>query len=747
MHSRNGNMRKEGLLRVSTILIGATLTPMATAQDRPQSAGAPTQLEEIVVTAQRRSESLQRAAVSVQAISSEALTNAGMGTSPADLTRLIPAAQFQNESSIYPQVTIRGVGNYVANPQTEATVGVNYDGVPITHQANTLGIYYDLERIEVLKGPQGTLYGRNNTGGSVNVLPAHPVVGKYSGGATVSAGNHELLQGTGYLNIPLGDRAALRASFNVIDREGFYNNGQSDDVGQSARLQVRLEPTDTLNINFGVDYHHQGGQGPGITLLQTTGVISPSPLQQYASTDGRPLGDAWHELNTQCDGVADGTQPFDFDDFGSPCRYDADRDDKFYGVTATINWTSDWGTLTVVPAYRGADLNSLVTGIPVAGYDETDKTKSLEARFASDDSQRFNYIVGAYVLDDSIDVIFTGALGIVDFLQPIEASTQSQAVFATARYSFTDTLRASMGARYTHDDKEMEGISYVFGIPFFSLDRGNTWNELTYRGGVEFDVAPESMLYLNYERGYKAGGFFFASEAVAPPVQTFDPEYVDAITLGSRNRFLDRRLQLNAELFNYRYKDKQVSGAIDDPGSPTGFTFGTRNLGKVDILGAEIETQFYVTPTTLLTADFQYLDAEIKRAGSSTTTPMVTLDDIVGEAPTLSPRETARVGVQQTFAVGSNGEIVANISGYYRSAMWAGTDYLPYQRVDSITTGDASLGYRRETWSVTAFVNNFTDKDVVAYVGGTGEFGLAPQPAYKTYAAPRTYGVRLSANF
>jgi iron complex outermembrane recepter protein len=735
---------------IIALLAGGGVSTQAVAADQPETDQG--QVEEIIVTAQRRSESIQKAAVSIAALSAEALQNAGVGTSPSDLTRLVPAAQIQTAASIYPQYSIRGVGNVTYNPYTDATVGVNYDGAPITRVASTVGLFYDLQRVEILKGPQGTLYGRNNTGGAINVLPNHPVIGQLSGDVTLTAANYEMFQATGNINIPLGDQAAIRLSYNGIQRNGFYNNGASDDKGQSARAQFRLEPSDNFDLNIGLDYHHQGGQGPGVTLATTTGLTSVFSLQ-YANTVLTPYnGDPWQAANSACDGVVGTAHPLDYDDFGFNCIDKGFRDDSFYGINATLNLRTDLGTLTVIPSIRWSDLNSAVVGGYRLATLESSSTKTAEVRFASDPANRFNYILGAFFLHDSADAqFFIDQTAALHLLQNIDTKTESQAFFATARYTITPELRISAGGRYTIDKKTFDGRALAgpgYAFLAYSLnDRQKQWKKFTYRAGLEFDVTDRSMLYLNYERGYKAGGFFFSSPLLG---QSYDPEYVNALTLGWRNRLLNGRLVINAEVFKYRYTDQQVSQIEFDPGSFIGQAFTTRNFGEINVNGAEIESRFYITPNTLLTGDVQFLDTEVKKAGLSTTSPLITPQSLIGQDAPFSPHVTATFGIQQTMPLASGASVVASVSGQYRSSMLAGTDYLPFDQVGSSTSGDAYLQYNapNKRWSVTAFVNNFTNEVIPAYVFATGRYSGAPaSPVTAAYRSPRTYGLRISAGF
>lgn len=768
------------LLACSTAIVVVMAAPQVSAQTAPREPGA-TQIEEVIVTAQRRSESAQRAAISVDAVTAEELQN--VGTNPGDLTRVAPSVQFFQSSNVYPQTSIRGIGNATLNPTTDATVGFNYDGVPITRVAGSVGLYYDLQRVEVLKGPQGTLYGRNQTGGTVNIIPNAPIMGERSGNLTVEAGNFNLKRINGALNVPLNDRVAMRAAFNIIDREGYYNSGLSDDVGQSGRLIFKVEPTEAVTLQLGLDYHHQGGKGGGTTLLNSTFasvLAGPPPYRQY-NTDGKPLGgDPWIDVNDRCDGVdrsPTSTGSLDWDDWfyttgaNSPCRFDGKMDNTFFGVTGLAEVDLWGGTLTVIPALRTTDLNSITVGGTNLVNQESSESYTLEARYASNEDARFSYIVGGFLLDDSDDANFQILINFPNnspTRQVINSTTKSWAAFASARLNVTDDIRLTSGLRYTHDDKTFGGTSTPAAPPSLTINSEKDWSEVTYNLGAEWDIAPDSLLYLTYGRGYKAGGFFFATPFAgfgpgatgATPTtvvgNSYEPEYVNAITLGSKNRFFDRRLLLNFEVFKYEYKDQQLSQFGRDDwiapfGTPNAYAvsvFLTTNIGSVDILGQELESQFLVTDNTLLSLNVQHLDTEI--SGSLTNQGLNTAGYPAQQAPDWS----ATLGIEQKFPLSNGAELVANLRGQYRSESWVGSsDYLPYMLAEAVTTGDVSLTYDSgAAWRLTGYVNNFTDEDVPAFYAGTGAArGSAAGPPSSAYTAqyrpPRTFGVRLGVNF
>ena len=221
------------------------------------------QLQDIVVTAQRRAENLQRAAIAATAVSGDLLREAGV-SNPRALTTLVPALQVSSANGPYSNFYLRGVGNYNGNSLSEAAVAFNYDGVFIGRPSSTTGFFYDLERVEVLKGPQGTLYGRNATGGAINVIPRRPDL-NFSAEASAEYGNYDAVRLDAAINVPLAANAALRASGIVVRHDGYMDDGTDDQKDYGGRLQLRLDATPDLKLVVGLDYFHQAGNGIGST--------------------------------------------------------------------------------------------------------------------------------------------------------------------------------------------------------------------------------------------------------------------------------------------------------------------------------------------------------------------------------------------------------------------------------------------------------------------------------------------------
>ena len=365
-----------------------TTRPDGAASSQVAPAKGPVRLGEIIVTAQRRSESAQRAAIPLSVVDGAALASAGI-TQADRLNELAPALSIE-PSSTGDLIFIRGVGNFTVVATSDPAIAFNYDGVYVGRPTSTTGVFYDLDRVEILKGPQGILYGRNATGGAINVLPAQPKLGVRSAYATLSYGNYNTINGEGAINAPIGDKAALRISATTSNHDGYYKDGTDDEQTWAVRVQAKAELTPDLTVRLAGDYAHNGGVGtsvsyygryalkPGVPISATAvpgtsyytfipsglspdeGVYSAASQAYRQATPFGPYG-----------GTLNALSPY------------PNQNNDFYGLNAEIALKTAVGTLTVIPAYRRADLNYLSDAAAFDYKDlETDSQYSLEARFA-----------------------------------------------------------------------------------------------------------------------------------------------------------------------------------------------------------------------------------------------------------------------------------------------------------------------------------------------------------------------------
>ena len=754
-----------------------------------QSTPAESGLNDIVVTAQRRSENLQRAAIAVSAIGGDAMRDAGI-TKPTELTAIVPALQVATSAGPYSLFYLRGVGNFNGNALSDSAVAFNFNGVYVGRPSSTTGFFYDLDRVEVVKGPQGTLYGRNATGGAINVIARKPELDKFGAEATAEYGNYDALRVDGAINIPVGDIAAIRAAGVYVKHDGYMKDGtdSQDDLG--GRLSLRVEPSANLSINVAGDYFRQRGTGPGGTPVELgidgrPGYFSPQGSGFISSLPNTLLG------RTQS---APTILPF--------------LNNEYWGVSSTIEWRVPFGTITFIPAYREGSLDYL-TNTPgfYLRQREKDKQTSFEARVASDDNRPVRFLAGLFYYDERNDVPYFAVNQQANYnLDNYVQTDRSMAAFGRITWAPKPEIRFTLGGRYTTEDKTLDGTllgfiracvvptsyfpTYVPGcptaspfppsaslapppvpdfnpapdgtltIPNFVDNSGiNTkrasFERVTWRAGADWDITSHNLLYASYETGFKSGGFYFTADA-----GVFRPETISAWTLGSKNRFFDNRLQLNLEAFYWRYSNQQISHLVND--SAGNAIFATENVGRATFKGVEAETRFLLTPTTELSADVQYLDARYDSfvyqtpnlnggLGNGTSCPNIGTPgtsytvDCSGKRPPNAPEWTINLGAQQTINLPGGAKIVGGARAHYQSETLTGLEFTPIEYQGAYWQLDAQVNFvaRDNRFTLGAFVNNALNKTVM------GNSFPVPFTFYTAASLrpPRTYGVRAGFKF
>lgn len=733
-------------------------------------------LNVITVTAQRREESLQDVSIPVTAITGAELLKRGV-TDTSDLSKVVPALQVQPTGGAGFSLYLRGVGSLSGNSFAENAVAFSFNDVYIGRPTSTSGTFYDLERVEVLKGPQGTLYGRNATGGAVNVIPRRPELGELGGEFTLQYGNYDHVLATGAVNVPLGTNLALRAAAQVVDRDGYLSDGTADEKGQAGRLSLLFEPSATLSVVLVADYYNQGGRGAG-------SVIIPSESGRYVAP---PLEDRVGGADPRAQAVPAAVAAGMFappfcGGFGgfvrSGCvlvpQNDSYVDGEYWGLSAEVEADLGFASLTVIPAYRSSqtDFVNYLPGFLLDVNDEAEQY-SLETRLASDTGGPLQYVLGAFYFreeQDAVNFFAQGRIATTLFTPHLE--TESFAVFGQATYALTDSFRALAGLRWTTENKTQatslgNGNAFMpdpFNPPLQTSFTGElSFEEITWKAGVEFDVGFDSLLYANVATGFKAGGFYVA----APPNNTFDAETLTAYTIGSKNRFLQDKLQLNLEAFYWDYKDQQITfvgGAqrADGEFASSGITL---NAGQAEMYGVEVEALFALSPNDLFSANVQWLKTEYKEfvvplftptpAPPPTTCAFAAVRPVPGGRffdtdcsgkPTLnSPEWSARFGYERTFEFANGMDLVAGVSTLLESSRFLDITYLPESRQDSYMMTDAfiSLEGRDDAWALTAFVNNIEDEEVRAQSGNRPILNVV----YGALRPPRTYGLRGTVRF
>ncbi len=793
-----------------TAIASILVSPAALAQSTTSSAPATADsgIQEIVVTAQRKVESSQKAGIAISVVSAADVVRQGV-TQADQLGRLVPSLTVQSAGGANLSLFVRGVGNFTVNGYSDPAIAINYDGVYVGRPTSFSGMFYDLERVEVLKGPQGTLYGRNATGGAINILPAKPKLGTTSVDLQAGYGNYNAYGLSGAVNLPMGDNGAFRISANVTGHDGYLSDGLSDENTTALRAQMAAELTPTLKIRLGGDYSHTGGKGVGsnyagyYSLVAGQYVFNPAPTTITSETGLLdPVSQAYRQT-LFAGSIRRNATPLDGNLY---------QNNDFYGANAEIEWKTGLGTVTVIPAWRNAKLDNRF-GVPAfVGYiQEQDNQTSVEARLNGNPIGIFDYVIGGLYYNETNKGNYTFSQMAQAAYQDFTNSTRSLAAFGRLTAHLTDHFRVIGGVRYTDDQKSFNGVANVvlercigpqlafvnaacaaaptlpvtdtpaqlpspFVVPTVagapvplaggslpgpalilaptSVNTTLPTSKVTWRGALEFDIGPRSLAYASVETGYRSGGF-----SLAAGYETYQPETITAYTAGVKNRFLQNRLQLNVEAFLWKYRNQQLtSGGLDKNGNNGQFT---QNVGRSTIKGVEVEALVLPMPNTLLRADVQYLDSVydsfvylqpatitggnvLSGCAQTAATGGQFTVDCSGKPGFNSPKWTVNLGAQQTIPLGAV-KLVASVDTQYKSSRYVQIDFLPTSLASS-------------EWTTNAQIALSSDDDrwsLTAYIRnienqrrliGAQNYGVL-NTVTNLRSAPRTYGLRAAVKF
>ena len=700
-------------------------------------------LQEIVVTAQKRPEELSRTPVAVSAFSGGQMTSAGV-VSALDLGLLVPSAQFQQAAGL--QITIRGVSSSDGTEKGDPSAAFMENGVYLARQQSLSAAFFDVDRVEVLRGPQGTLYGRNATAGVVDVITNSPKF-DFEASANEEVGNYGTLRGAGMVNFAASDDLAFRAAV-VYDKHDSYLNDSSgsyeplgfdqDDVGARLSSLWKFGADDRGKLLLIGEYAHQGGAGPMPVRAQDfyTNTYTSGPIYVDEGSGQR------RTVNYT---------------FESPQA----QDNKIYSITGQLDY--DFGPLAVnyLGSYRVYDPHDLeILAFPSANaYPDTwvtgpSRADSQELRFSKQIPGVLDAVVGLYYFDEKIgnsDTIVKDFAGFsyYAFLYPTVTS-ESKAAFGQATYHVTDALRVTGGIRSSHDDKSRVGTTVIQTTASPVLDPAldsviainnahRSFAATTWKLGADYDVTSRVLGYVSVSTGYKAGGFNDGCSAGSPsctaPVPNgrlyYEPERLTSYEAGLKGRYLNDSLNLNLTGFYYNYTDLQLNSQQEPPAPPGQVTL---NAGKARIFGGEIESVYKPDALDRFDLSVALLNAKYVRYS-----PTLTLD-YAGRSLDNSPSAVVTAGYTRSFPLDTGAAIEAHIDTRFSSSFYETNFNIPVQfRQPAYTSSNATLTYRstRGKWYAQAYVKNIEDSIVFSgYLSG------------RVYLSePRLFGFRAGVHY
>jgi len=734
------------LLSVAVSGVFTHLSASAQAQEGP--------LQEVIVTAQRAPALESRTPVAMSVLTGEQLTTWGLST-PGDIAARLPNVHLDNSYDGL-RITIRGVSNADATEKGDPSAALMMDGIYIARPQEQNQGFYDIARVEVLRGPQGTLYGRNTTAGAINIITNTPTQ-KLEGAVSVEAGNYASRKGSAMLNVPVSPALALRAAVNYDEHDPYLINGQGtpwhlgqDRDEKSARLSAKLAVSRDLSLLLRYDHS---------TVHDDNDSFVPDTNFYHGVASGHPV---WYDSPTDQQ-LTNGFMPPNV----KPEQGYSHK--TVSGIGAELNWNLGPATVYYVGSHRSFDHDYLLNyyyrvaptiALGVRQSFTGDYTQnSHELRVATNGNGPLTAQAGLYWFREQSDQLYVfrdlQALGLPPYYVFPHGPTisTSKAVFGQATYALTAQLRATAGARYTDDSKSRVGSTNFQQTADFNpatdlrllnaaaLDTHQT----TWRLGLDYDLAPSTLLYGAVATGYKSGGFndgclagtqalgIPCPAAVAVPASAlfYQPETLRSYEAGLKTRFWQNKASLNLSAFNYDYKNLQLSNVAIVQGAPR---YVTTNAGVASVKGLEAEGALQATVADQITYALALLDAHYVS---------YTPDGVhswAGNKLDRSPSNVLTLGYEHEFSLRA-GRLKAGVLSRRSSSYTIGvpTQMLQYQ-IPSRTESDATLAWHPVygAWSVQARVKNIENKVQPISIDS---FGMVVP------SAPRTMDVRLDYRF
>jgi iron complex outermembrane receptor protein len=677
-------------------------------------------LAEIVVTAEKRSQNLQRSPVAITDMSGDDLVRLGLNDI-ASASILVPSVAFTFISSEL-HLYIRGIGAEQDRVSIDQLVSYSIDGVNIPHEI-TGNNFFDVHDVEVLPGPQSTLYGNGGAGGAVVIANNRPKTDNFEISTLLEAGNYGFGHNTSVINVPLSANFAVRAAVDYARHDGYYAEGADSENQVATRLSA-LYTQGAFTGYAWYSFDNNAGEPPSfITLIANHTFETPgNPWTNYSCTPtgvGVPLG-----ANPSCDPQY----------IGAPSQSahasigGADLNVQFDGFKASLT-----------PSYVSDSVNILQYFGPFPNEQHiTTRQDSAEFKLVSDTNLPLTWLGGLYWNKQNSHQFFNvnGSAG-----NPLVWNNENTyAAFGQATYAIVPSIRATVGLRYSSNEKDGHGCNCSAanneGIYFNSR---NTTPHVDWKAGIEADIAPHSMVYATIQTGYTNGSYQYfnntgllgaQNEGTAPLIR---PTELLAYTVGSKNRFFDNRLEVNDEAYYYNYKDLLIAAFSANP-----LTFGNTffNAHLVEIYGDQLDVKYHVTANDQLQANVGYLHARA-------------IDFVVGdpafnyggfELPE-SPDMTATLRYLHTFNLRGGASAVFSADSHYENGYWNTFQHNPTTHQPAFTESDISVTYYSSggNWNVGAWVKNVENSAVVsigAYIGAGIAQGIGD------LNPPRTFGLR-----
>lgn len=691
------------------------------------------QLEEIIVTAEHREATLQETAISMTVMDDRTIQELG-ATSFTQIGDFSPNVMMHEApGKVGGAISIRGFKNAETISTFEPKVALYLDGVLIAKNAGSAFDVLDLERIEILRGPQGTLYGRNTAGGAVNLISKKPH-DEFEGSLNVTLGNFKQRDIKGSINLPLADGLALKATLASLNRDGYWRNrvlnrDEADRDRLVGQLQVQWEPTDDLSLLYAYDRTKVDEAAWPLQLLDFNATARPELAPHVGSGSSSSRNLDWRGF----------------------------QEATVEGHSLTANWAlNENATLVSISALRQMDIEGSTDADASAEFvfanragDEAE-TFTQEVRLVGSTlEQRLEYVVGAFYMHEDIKDVYNFNIlpnfGLLESGVIGSAKNKIWAVFGEGTYSLTDRLDLTLGLRYTDEDREMSRTDIV-SIPALGSftptvlpDASGRFDDVSGTVSLSYDWSDDLMTYFKASKGYVSGGFNIRSPSPSTFQQGYEEETVYTYELGWKSTWLNNSLQLNGAIFYNDYQDLQVN-LLDSETAAN----NVGNAGKAVIQGIEIEMLARPTDNLDLGAGYGHLDTEYKTYIDPVSGADLSVNDFAH-----APRHTLNAWARYTIPDFQQlGDLSFRVDWSYRSKhsllTQPGNRVSSYDFVNARITLDNIQGPGGTDLRVALWGKNLTDE--VWYTSG---YNLVSSLGFRAAAtsAPRTFGIDFEIGF
>lgn len=708
---------KLGCLSVVGALVLLLAAPLGHAQEADEF-----MLEEITVTAQKREENQQKVAITMGSVAGEDIKESGSN----DLEEIISmmSGVFINKAGDGLRVSIRGMSDDITPTgqlenvsNSTPTVAVNTDGV-FSSSRQSGSALFDLERVEVLYGPQSTMYASNSPGGIVNIVTANPKLALYEASGTVEYGNYGLLHTEGSLNVPVSDSVAFRSAFSTSSHDGYMANGSDDEDTKAGRFKIMYNPVEAFSFVATAELTRGGGSGySGIDIF----------------IDEGDLADPWDNSDEELP---------------------TGRTSKSEKYTGRIDWTLAFATVTVLPSYGESSQHAAMSMSDSSGdvttqiLDGESSEEGVEVRLSSNADSGLKWNAGFnYYSSESTEFVMPDT----GYYQNRYNDQEVYAFFGNLTYPVMETFRLTLGVRQSWDENNTLFEALMENPVSGDIDTvgdatSSEYDSPDFKVGVEYDVSENSMWYADWSTSYRT---------MSMTLSAADPEELNAYTIGSKNRFMNNRLQLNASAYFYDYTNYLADAGLTDPATGRQDD-GSQSNGDLEIYGVDVQTSAVISENDILNLSVSYLHSEFTRLFFDYVSDALVDKDYSGKAKTFSPEWSISLAFKHKFDLSNGGNITASLESKYQSdyfvtymeeytedtdddGIYELYDLTGYNLQEAHTISNVSAIYSHPDgkWTLTAYVKNLENyAEKKNLMMGTMMIGV-----------PRTYGAVLSVRF